>query len=61
MIIRTLDEIKGTERDVPWGNGQSRRFLLEKDKMGFTFTETSVKAARNLYSSIKIIWKHVIA
>ena len=44
MIVRTLDEIRGTARDVLWGNGQSRRFLLERDGMGFTLTETVVEA-----------------
>ena len=44
MIIRKLDDIKGSERDVSWGNGQSRRFLLERDGMGFSLTNTLVKA-----------------
>lgn len=44
MIVRTMDEVQGSERDVYWGNGQSRRFLLERDGMGFTFTNTVVKA-----------------
>jgi len=44
MIIRTLDEIKNTNRDVNWGNGHSYRFLLESDQMGFTLTETTVAA-----------------
>ncbi len=44
MIIRTLNEIQGSERDTPWGNGQSRRFLLEQDGMGFTLTDTLIEA-----------------
>lgn len=40
MIIRTLDQV-GT---VDWGNGQSRRFLLDRDGLGFTVTDTIVRA-----------------
>lgn len=49
MIIRTLREIAGTERDVNWGNGQSRRFLLERDGMGFAFMETLILAGTNIF------------
>jgi len=42
MILRSLDDIYGTERDVDWGNGQSRRFLVEKDNMGYSLTETQI-------------------
>lgn len=48
MIVRTLQGIAGTERDVNWGNGQSRRFLLERDGMGFAFTETLILAGTNI-------------
>lgn len=44
MIVRSLSEIHGGDRDVSWGNGRSRRFLLEKDGMGFSMTDTVVKA-----------------
>lgn len=44
MIIRKLTEIINTERDVAWGNGQSRRFLLATDGMGYSLTDTIVKA-----------------
>ena len=43
MIIRTLNEIIGTERDVEWGNGQSRRFITDKDNMGFTMADVTIK------------------
>jgi L-ectoine synthase len=39
MIIRSLDEVKSVE----WGNGLSRRFLLEADGMGYTVTDTIVR------------------
>ena len=38
MIIRDLDDVKTVE----WGNGLSRRFLLEADGMGYTVTDTIV-------------------
>lgn len=44
MIIRRLKDIVGTERDVFWGNGQSRRFLLERDGMGYSMTDTVINA-----------------
>ncbi len=46
MIVRTLAEIVGTERDVKAENGHwlSRRFLLKSDGMGFSFHETTIFA-----------------
>jgi L-ectoine synthase len=40
MLIRKLDNVK----NVDWGNGQSRRFLLEADGIGYTVTDTIVTA-----------------
>jgi L-ectoine synthase len=40
MIIRKLADVKTVE----WGNGVSRRFLLEADGMGYTVTDTIVNA-----------------
>lgn len=44
MIVRELKNIEGTERDVFWGNGQSRRFLIESDGMGYSVTDTVINA-----------------
>ncbi len=44
MIIRRLGDLHGTERDVDWGNGRSRRFLLASDGMGYSLTDTIVEA-----------------
>lgn len=44
MIVRNLDQLVGTERDVAWENGQSRRFLIESDKMGYSLTDTIIDA-----------------
>jgi L-ectoine synthase len=57
MIIRTLDEIIDTERDVAWGNGQSRRFLLEKDGMGYSLTDTIVEAGTSSLLEYKSHWE----
>ena len=46
MIVRTLDEIKGSGREVHAENGNwvSRRFVLDDDAAGFSFHETIIKA-----------------
>jgi L-ectoine synthase len=51
MIVKYLDEIQGTEADVPAENGnwRSRRFLLRKDGMGFSFHDTVIKAGTETY------------
>lgn len=40
MLIRKLSDVKTVE----WGNGLSRRFLLDADGMGYTVTDTIVRA-----------------
>ena len=40
MLIRKHSEVKV----VQWGNGTSHRFLVEADGMGYTVTDTIVKA-----------------
>lgn len=44
MIIRSLDNLAGTERDVQADNWRSLRLLLESDNMGFSFHITLIKA-----------------
>ncbi|MCA1442122.1 ectoine synthase [Ensifer sp. IC4062] len=44
MIIRKLESIEGTERDVAWGNGRSRRFLVKADGVPYSLTDTIVRA-----------------
>ena len=44
MIVRSFEEIAGSDRDVAWGNGQSRRLLLAADGMGFAVADTLVLA-----------------
>ncbi|MFD7627278.1 ectoine synthase [Streptomyces sp. NPDC059851] len=40
MIVRKLDDV----RCVDWGNGISRRFLTASDGLGYTVTDTIVRA-----------------
>jgi L-ectoine synthase len=40
VIIRNLADVP----TVDWGNGLSRRFLLEADRMGYSITDTIVQA-----------------
>lgn len=40
MIIRSIDAIRGTDREVQAPTWVSRRLLLEEDGMGFSFHET---------------------
>ncbi|MBI2502307.1 MAG: ectoine synthase [Candidatus Latescibacteria bacterium] len=44
MIVRTLDQIIGTARDVGAQTWTSRRLLLKEDGMGFSLHETLVRA-----------------
>jgi len=56
MIVRSLDDIVGTERDVRGPVWASRRFLLAGDGVGFTLTETTTQAGAE-----QILWyKHHI-
>jgi L-ectoine synthase len=58
MIVRTLEEIIGSEREVHAENGNwvSRRFVLNDDAAGFSFHETIIKAGTETH----IWYKHHI-
>lgn len=58
MIVRRLEEIVGTEREVHAENGNwvSRRFVLNDDAAGFSFHETIIKSG----SETHIWYKHHI-
>ncbi len=43
MIVRTTDEITGTERDVAAGHWRSKRIVLGGDGVGFSFHETTIE------------------
>ena len=42
MIVRTLDEILVSDMNVEGEKWASRRFLVKKDEMGFTVTDTII-------------------
>lgn len=44
MIVRSVDDILNTERDVRGDVWASRRLLLAEDGVGFTLNETTVEA-----------------
>lgn len=44
MIVRTLDEVLKTDQNVESNNWASRRFLVKKDGMGFSLSETTIYA-----------------
>src|SRR5690625_2082502 len=43
MIVRNVKDIIGTENEVKGENWTSRRVLLKRDGMGFSFHETIIK------------------
>ncbi|MBD8005494.1 ectoine synthase [Bacillus norwichensis] len=44
MIVRTLEEIIGTDNEVKADNWVSRRLLLKDDNMGFSYHDTIIYA-----------------
>lgn len=56
MIVRTVNDIEGTSREVFAENNNwvSKRFLAEDDKMGFSFHETIIFA----HTETLIWYKH---
>lgn len=44
MIVRTTDEITGTDRDVSVGTWRSKRIILADDSVGFSFHETTIES-----------------
>ncbi len=44
MIVRSVQDISGTDRDVQTPNWRSRRIVLAKENVGFSVHETTVYA-----------------
>lgn len=44
MIVKHLNQIKGTDRDVDTPTWNSRRLLLKSEGMGFSMHDTIIKA-----------------
>jgi L-ectoine synthase len=49
MIVRHLEDIVGTDRDVQGPTFHSRRLLLKKDGMGFSLHDTVLHAGTETY------------
>jgi L-ectoine synthase len=48
VIVRTLDDVVGTDRDVEGDGWRSRRLLLRRDELGFSLHDTTVAAGTEL-------------
>jgi len=49
MIVRSIDDVKGTDREVKAPTFVSRRLLLRRDGMGFSLHETTLYAGTETY------------
>jgi L-ectoine synthase len=49
MQVRTLDEITDTERDVRGDGWRARRHFVRADGLGFSLSETTVDAGREMH------------
>ena len=49
MLIRKLDDIIGTEKDVDTEGWNSRRLILKDDKMGYSVHDTIIKEGAELH------------
>lgn len=54
MIVRTLDEIEGTELDVRGDGWRAQRLLVRDDGLGFSLSETTVDGG----ASMDLWYKH---
>jgi L-ectoine synthase len=43
MLVRRIEDVIGTQRDVDWVNGTSRRLVVAADGRGYTVTDTYVR------------------
>jgi L-ectoine synthase len=54
MIVRTLDEITDTDRDVRGEGWRARRLFVRDDGLGFSLSETTVDGG----AEMKLWYKH---
>ncbi len=54
MIVRRLDDLNGGDSDISAETWRSRRLLLKKDGMGFSFHDTQIFPG----TEIRIWYKH---
>jgi len=48
VIVRSLTDVEGTERDVAGDGWRSRRLLIREDGMGFSLGDTTVAAGQEM-------------
>ena len=48
MIVRTLDEITDTDQDARGDRWRARRHFVRRDGLGFSMSETTVEAGREM-------------
>jgi L-ectoine synthase len=48
VIVRTLEDVVGSDRDVEGEGWRSRRLLLRRDQLGFSLHDTTVEAGAEL-------------
>lgn len=48
MIVRTLDEITDTDQDARGDGWRARRHFVQRDGLGFSLSETTVEAGREM-------------
>ena len=48
MIVRSLEDVVGSDRDVEGEVWRSRRLLLRRDELGFSLHDTTVAAGTEL-------------
>ncbi|MFC3339068.1 ectoine synthase [Paracandidimonas soli] len=60
MIVRNVNDVIGTEHEVRTDNWVSRRVLLKKDGMGFSFHETVIFPGTETYiryaNHLEAVW-----
>lgn len=49
MIVKSLEDIAGTKDETSDENWTSRRFILNKDKVGFSMNDTIINAGTDNY------------
>lgn len=49
MIVKSLEDIIGTEDETSGETWSSRRFILKKDNVGFSMNDTIIKAGTESY------------
>lgn len=53
MIVRTLDSVIGTDQHVVGDDFESRRILLKKDGLGYSFHDTVIKEGSEMHIQFK--------